>query len=96
MVSRSSKKLPVYRRDHTFIIAQVHDTKFALEQAEKHYQIVKCKQCIADYNSAVKDLDSVYEKLLDIDDVYEKVENKLKELKAEKDGLKTLMEDCKS
>ena len=78
------------------MIAQVHDTKFALEQAEKYYQIVKCEQCIADYNIAVKDLDNVYEKLLDIDDVYEKVENKLKELKAEKDGLKTLMEDCNS
>ena len=69
MVSRSSKKLPVYGCDHTFIIAQVHDTKFALEQAEKHYQIVKCKQCIADCNIAVKDFDNVYEKLLDIDDM---------------------------
>ena len=41
MVSRTSKKLPIYGRDHTFIIAEVNDAAYALEQAEKHYQIVK-------------------------------------------------------
>ena len=96
MVSRTSKKLPVVGCDHTFMIAYVSDPKYALEQAEKHYQLVKRKQCIGDYNMAVKDLDQVYEKLMEIDDVYEKVEAKLNELKAEKDGLKTLLEDCNS
>ena len=96
MVSRTSKKLPIYGRDHTFIIAEVNDAAYALEQAEKHYQIVKRKQCIADYNTAVKDLDQGYEKLLDIDDVYDKVETKLRKLKAEKDGLQILLEYCES
>ena len=35
MVSRTSKKLPIYGRDHTFIIAEVNDAAYALEQAEK-------------------------------------------------------------
>ena len=41
-------------------------------------------------------MDQVYEKLLDIDDVYDKVETRLRELKAEKDGLQILLEDFKS
>ena len=96
MVSRTSRRLPIKGRDHTFIISELSNAQHSLEQAEKHYQIVKRKQCIADYNIAVKDLDSVYEKLLHIDDITEKVESKLNDLKVEKEGLEILLDDCKN
>ena len=96
MVSRTSRRLPIKGRDHTFIISELSNAQHSLEQAEKHYQIVKRKQCIADYNIAVKDLDNVYEKLLHIDDITEKVESKLNDLKVEKEGLEILLDDCKN
>ena len=69
---KRSKRLPIEGRDHTFVIHHIEDAQHSLEQAEKHYKDVKRKQCISDYNIAIKDLDSVYDKLLEVEETTQK------------------------
>ena len=96
MVSRHSSVLPVYGREHSYEIRHTDNAKLALEQAEKHYNIVKRKQCISDYNSAVKDLDVMYDKLMVIDETTEKLEQTVNDLKVERNGLENLIDDAKN
>lgn len=95
MIKRS-KRLPIEGRDHTFVIHRIEDAQHSLEQAEKHYKDVKRRQCISDYNVAIKDLDSVYDKLLQVEETTQKLESSLKEIKVEKEGLEALVDDTKN
>ena len=95
MIKRS-KRLPIEGRDHTFVIHRIEDAQHSLEQAEKHYKDVKRRQCISDYNVAIKDLDNVYEKLLEVEETTQKLESSLKEIKVEKEGLEALIDDTKN
>ena len=95
MIKRS-KRLPIEGWDHTFVIHHIEDAQHSLEQAEKHYKDVKRRQCISDYNVAIKDLDSVYDKLLQVEETTQKLESSLKEIKVEKEGLEALVDDTKN
>ena len=96
MINRKSKRLPIVGRDHSFKITIIDDAAHVLVLAEKHYNITKRKQCIADYNIAVKDLDVVYDKMMQVDETVEKMQTSLKELQNEKSGLEVLVDDTRN
>ena len=88
MHNPKSKKLPIHRRNHSYRIVELVDIEHHINNAKDHYESVKRKQVIVDYNVAVDNLNDLYDIVMkaqetetDLKEELESIQNTLKSLK---------------
>ena len=88
MHNPKSKKLPIHRRNHSYRIMELVDVEHHRNNAKDHYESVKRKQLIMDYNIAVDNLNDLYDTVMnaqeteiDLKEELKSVQNTLKSLK---------------
>ena len=88
MHNPKSKKLPIHGRNHSYRIVELVDIEHHRNNAKDHYESVKRKQLIVDYNIAVDNLNDLYDTVMnaqetetDLKEELKTVQNTLKSLK---------------
>ena len=88
MHNLKSKKLPIHGRNHSYRIVELVDIEHHRNNAKDHYESVKRKQVIVDYNVAVDNLNDLYDIVMkaqetetDLKEELDSIQNTLKSLK---------------
>ena len=88
MHNPKSKKLPIHGRNNSYRIVELVDIEHHINNAKDHYEFVKRKQLIVDYNIAVDNLNNLYDTVMkaqetetDLKEELESIQNILKSLK---------------
>ena len=93
MHDERSKKLPIRGSNHSYRITELNDAVHHGKLAETHYNNVKRKQCILDYNTAVDSLSNLHDHIMNAQEYEEKMDTSLKDVKElEKKLINTLKE----
>ena len=78
MHNPKSKKLPIHGRNHSYRIVELVDTEHHRNNAKDHYESVKRKQLIADYNIAVDNLNDLYDTVMNAQETETDLKEELK------------------
>ena len=89
MHNPKSKRLTIHGRNHSYRIVDMVDIELHRNNTKEHYESVKRKQLIVDYNIAVDNWNDLYDTVMNT----QEVETDLKEqLNTVQDTLKSLKE----
>ena len=87
-----SKKLPIIGRNHSYRIIELVDTEHHRNNAKDHYESVKTKQLIVDYNIAVDNLNDLYDTVMNAQEIEAQLKEELDTVQGTLKNLKEQMQ----